>query len=107
MHKLHKSELEKLVALQSNKYKKDVSLILETYYVVLREAILAGYRVDIPELGYFYNKQSKAEPAKEVMSNFTGELTVIPAHEAYNRPTFKFRQKFKSKMREETEGRVL
>ena len=32
MRSLTRSEFERLVALQSNKYKKDVNLILEAYY---------------------------------------------------------------------------
>lgn len=107
MQKLTRSELEKLVALQSNKYKKDVTLILDTYYKVLREAILTGYRVDVPEIGYFYNTQAKAEPEKERFNSLTGGTSITPAHEAYNRPVFRFRKNFKNDMRDETEGRVL
>ena len=36
MQNLTRSEFERLVALQSNKFKKDVSLILDAYYSVLR-----------------------------------------------------------------------
>ena len=45
---LKRSDIDKLVALQSNKYQKDVIVVLDAYYTVLQEAILTGYKVPIP-----------------------------------------------------------
>ena len=70
MRKLTRSELERLVALQSNKYKKDVSIILEAYYSVLKEAIMTGYEVGIPNIGTFSNTQVDAKPARQGINPF-------------------------------------
>ena len=107
MQNLTRSEFERLVALQSNKFKKDVSLILDAYYSVLREALLMGYEVTIPGVGVFSNAQVDAKPAREVINPFTKEYRVLPAQEAFNRPTFRFRPALKKDMKELTLGKVF
>lgn len=107
MQELTRSELEKLVALQSNKYKKDVAVILDTYYTVVREAILAGLKVTIPGVGYFSNTQVNAKPERKGINPNTLEEVIIPPHEAYNKPSFRFRPAIRAEMKENTEGRVL
>ena len=107
MQKLTRSEFERLVALQSNKYKKDVSLILEAYYSVLKEAILMGYAVTIPEVGTFSNAQVEAKPERMGINPYTKERMVIPAQDAFNKPTFRFRPALKNQMKEETLGNVF
>ncbi|MBQ3502430.1 MAG: HU family DNA-binding protein [Clostridia bacterium] len=107
MRKLTRSELERLVALQSNKYKKDVSIILEAYYSVLKEAIMTGYEVGIPNIGTFSNTQVDAKPARQGINPFTKEKMMLPAQQAFNKPTFRFRPAIKAEMKEETLGRVF
>lgn len=107
MQNLTRSEFERLVALQSNKFKKDVSLILDAYYSVLREALLMGYEVTIPGIGVFSNAQVDAKPAREGINPFTKEYRVLPAQEAFNRPTFRFRPALKKDMKELTLGKVF
>jgi DNA-binding protein HU-beta len=107
MRKLTGSELERLVALQSRKYKKDVSLILEAYYSVLKEAIMTGYQVTIPKIGTFSNAQVDAKPARQGINPFTKEKIILPAQEAFNKPVFRFRPALKSEMKEETSGKVF
>ena len=107
MQNLTRSEFERLVALQANKFKKDVSLILDAYYSVLREALLMGYEVTIPGVGVFSNAQVDAKPAREGINPFTKEYRVLPAQEAFNRPTFRFRPALKKDMKELTLGKVF
>jgi nucleoid DNA-binding protein len=107
MQNLTRSEFERLVALQSNKFKKDVSLILDAYYSVLREALLMGYEVTIPGVGVFSNAQVEAKPEREGINPFTKEYRVLPAQEAFNRPTFRFRPALKKDMKELTLGKVF
>lgn len=107
MQNLTRSEFERLVALQSNKFKKDVSLILDAYYSVLREALLMGYEITIPGVGVFSNAQVDAKPAREGINPFTKEYRVLPAQEAFNRPTFRFRPALKKDMKELTLGKVF
>ena len=107
MQKLTRSEFERLVALQSNKYKKDVSLILEAYYSVLKEAILMGYAVTSPEIGTFSNSQVEAKPERIGINPHTKERMKLPAQDAFNKPTFRFRPALKNQMKEETLGKVF
>ena len=107
MQNLTRSEFERLVALQSNKFKKDVSLVLECYYEVLREALLMGYEVTIPGVGVFANAQVDAKPEREGINPFTKEYRIIPAQEAFNKPTFRFRPALKKEMKERTLGKVF
>lgn len=107
MQKITRSELEKLVALHSGKYKKDVTLILDAYYTVVREAILAGLKVDMPGIGSFSNSQMNAKEERRGVNPKTLEETFFPAHDAYNKPTFRFKHSIKSEMRENTEGQVF
>jgi nucleoid DNA-binding protein len=107
MRSLTRSEFERLVALQSNKYKKDVSLILEAYYTVLKEAILTGYEVTVPGIGVFTNMQMDAKPPRNGVNPQTKEPMIIPAQDAFNRPAFRFRPALKAEMKEETLGKVF
>ena len=107
MRSLTRSELERLVALQSNKYKKDVNLILEAYYTVLKEAILLGYEVTVPGIGVFSNIQIDAKPERNGFNPQTKEPMILPAQDAFNRPTFRFRPALKTEMKEETLGKVF
>lgn len=107
MRSLTRSEFERLVALQSNKYKKDVNLILEAYYTVLKEAILMGYEVTVPGIGVFSNGQVDAKPERQGINPHTKETITIPACSAFNRPTFRFRPALKAQMKEETLGKVF
>ena len=107
MRSLTRSEFERLVALQSNKYKKDVSLILEAYYTVLKEAILTGYEVTVPGIGVFTNIQMYAKPPRNGVNPQTKEPMILPAQDAFNRPAFRFRPALKAEMKEETLGKVF
>jgi len=107
MQDLTRSEFERLVALQSSKYKKDVSVILDAYYVVIKEALLQGYKVTIPGIGTLSNSQVEAKPAQEKINPFTKERYKVPAQDAFNKPTFKFRPAFKKEMKERTLGKVF
>lgn len=107
MQELKRDDIERLVALQSNKYKKDVQLILDTYYTVLREAILTGLKISIPGVGSFSNTQVNAKPERMGVHPATREETVFPAHEAFNKPTFRFKPGVRAEMRERTEGKVF
>ena len=107
MQTLTKSEFEKLVALQSNKYKKDVSLVLDAFYTVLREAILTGYEISLPNVGTFANSQVDAKPERMGINPHTKEKMMLPAQQAYNKPTFRFKPSLKAQMKEETLGKVL
>lgn len=107
MQSLTKSEFERLVALKSHKYKKDVSVILDAYYSVLKEIILTGYEISIPGIGVFANKQIEAKPEREKMNYFTKEYYTLPAQDAFNKPTFKFRPALSKAMKERTLGKVF
>ena len=107
MRSLTRSEFERLVALQSNKYKKDVSLILDAYYTVLREALLTGYEVSVPGIGTFSNAQVDAKPARIGFNPHTKEPMPIAGCDAFNRPIFRFRPALKADMKEETLGKVF
>jgi nucleoid DNA-binding protein len=107
MQSLTKSEFERLVALKSHKYKKDVSVILDAYYSVLKEVILTGYEISIPGIGVFANKQIEAKPEREKMNYFTKEYYTLPAQDAFNKPTFKFRPALSKAMKERTLGKVF
>lgn len=107
MQELKRSDIDKLVALQSNKYQKDVIAILDAYYIVLQEAILTGYKVPIPKIGYFSNSQVDPKPERMGYNIYTKEPTLLPAQDAYNKPVFKFSKPLKERMKEETLGKVL
>lgn len=107
MQRLTRSELEKLVALQSNKYKKDVSVILDTYYSVLREALLLGYSINVPGVGSYSNSQMGAKEERYGKNPMTGEQVVFRAHDAYNKPIFRFKESIRDEMRDATEGKVF
>lgn len=107
MQELKRSDIDKLVALQSNKYRKDVTAILDAYYVVLQEAILTGYKVPVPKIGHFSNSQVDQKPERMGYSIKEQTQVLLPAQEAFNKPTFKFGKSFKDKMKEETLGKVL
>lgn len=107
MQKLTRVELEKLIALQSNKYRKDVTLILDTYYSVLRDAILLGYKVDVPGIGCYSNSQISAKEERVGKMPRTGEEVVFRAHGAYNKPMFRFKNSIREEMKEATEGKVF
>ena len=107
MHELKRTDINKLVALQSNKYQKDVIAILDAYYMVLQEAILTGYKVPIPKIGTFGNSQVDAKPERMGYNPQTNEPMMLPAQDAFNKPVFKFSKVFKDAMKEETLGKVL
>lgn len=107
MRKLTRAEFERLVALQSNKYKKDVSLVLEAFYSVLKEAILTGYEVSLPGIGTFSNSQVDAKPERDGINPFTKEKMTLPAQPAFNKPTFRFRPALKTQMKDETLNKVF
>lgn len=107
MQELRKGDIDKLVALQSNKYQKDVSVILDAFYTVLQEAILTGYKVSLPRIGVFSNAQVEPKGERQKYNLQSGDWMTLPAQDAYNRPTFKFSKLLKDKMKEETIGRVL
>ena len=90
-----------------DKYKKDVSVILDAYYSVLKEVILTGYEISIPGIGVFANKQIEAKPEREKMNYFTKEYYTLPAQDAFNKPTFKFRPALSKAMKERTLGKVF
>lgn len=102
-----RSEIVALVALESNKYKKDVAYILDTYYLVIREAILKGIKVSIPGVGSFTNTEVKAKEERQARDLNTGEMMTIPAHKEFNKPKFIFKPGLKSDMRKLTEGNTL
>lgn len=106
-NELTRSEIINLVANQSGKFKKDVSLILDVYYLVIRECILAGLKVTIPGVCSFSNSQSNPKPEREAINPNTGEKIIVPAHEAFNKPICRFKPGIKTEMREKTEGRVI
>lgn len=107
MHNLTRSEFERLVALQSKKYKKDVSLILDAYYSVLKEALLMGYEVTLPGIGVFGNAQVEAKPERQGINPHTKEKMMLPAQSAFNKPVFRFRPVFKKEMKDKTLGDVF
>lgn len=107
MQEITRSEVEKLVALQSNKYKKDVALILDTYYTVIREAILAGLKVTIPGVCSFSNSEVSAKGERTILHPVTLEEIIVPGNDPYNKPSCRFKPSIKSEMRELTEGRVF
>jgi nucleoid DNA-binding protein len=107
MQELKRSDIDKLVALQSNKYQKDVIAVLDAYYIVLQEAILTGYKVPIPKIGYFSNSQVDPRPERMGYNIYTREPMLLPAQDAYNKPIFRFSKPLKDKMKEETLGKVL
>jgi nucleoid DNA-binding protein len=107
MQRLTRVELERLIALQSNKYRKDVALVLDAYYSVLRDAILLGYRIDVPGIGSYSNSQMNAKEERIGKMPKTGEEIVIPAHDAYNKPIFRFKDSIRNEMKEATEGKVF
>lgn len=107
MHELKRSDVVKLVALQSNKYQKDVVEILDAYYTVLQEAILTGYKITIPKIGTFGNSQVDAKPERMGYNPQTAEPMMLSAQEAFNKPVFRFSPTFKETMKQETLGKVL
>ena len=107
MQDLSRNEFERLVALKSHKFKKDVSVVLDAYYSVLKEVILTGYEVTIPGIGTFSNAQVEAKPEREKINYFTKETYVLPAQDSFNKPTFKFKPSLKKIMKEQTLGNVF
>lgn len=107
MHELKRTDITKLVALQSNKYQKDVAQILDAYYTVLQEAILTGYKVPIPKIGTFGNSQVDAKPERMGYNPQANEPMILPAQDAFNKPVFRFSPAFKDIMKQETLGKVL
>ena len=55
----------------------------------------------------FSNAQVEAKPEREGINPFTKEYRVLPAQEAFNRPTFRFRPALKKDMKELTLGKVF
>ena len=107
MQELRKGDIDKLVALQSNKYQKDVSVVLDAFYSVLQEAILTGYKISLPRIGVFSNAQVEPKGERQKYNLHDGTWITLPEQDAYNRPTFKFSKLLKDRMKEETMGKVL
>jgi nucleoid DNA-binding protein len=107
MQELKRSDIDKLVALQSNKYQKDVVAVLDAYYVVLQEAILTGYKVPVPKIGFYSNSQVDPKPERRGYNVREGAPMILPAQDGFNKPIFKFSKTLKDKMKEETLGKVL
>ena len=55
----------------------------------------------------FANKQIEAKPEREKMNYFTKEYYTLPAQDAFNKPTFKFRPALSKAMKERTLGKVF
>lgn len=69
--------------------------IIDCYCMLLKEAALRGFRITIPNVGYIYNKPESLNHRK-LKAGFVD----------YNRPEFKFFEKFKKEMKEKTEGNL-
>lgn len=107
MQDITRDEVAKLVAKYTGRPKKDCVQILDTFYIVAREAILAGLTVTIPGVCSLSNTQVAAKDSREYYCGLSDSKVVTEAHEAYNKPHCKFKPGIKQEMREKTEGRVF
>ena len=58
-------------------------------------------------IGVFSNIQIDAKPERNGFNPQTKEPMILPAQDAFNRPTFRFRPALKTEMKEETLGKVF
>lgn len=107
MKDITKGEVAKLVAKYTGRTKKDCEQILDTYYIVLKEIILAGLSVGIPGVCSMSNVQVSAKQGSEYYSEMIGKQITTSGHEAYNKPYCRFKQGIRDEMRERTEGKVF
>lgn len=76
--------------------RSDVENVLDCYQMLLYEALIRGFSVNLPEIGYFTNKYM---PAKEGTYNFGEDQNGEYSTPEYNKPKFYFHTAFSNKMR--------
>lgn len=107
MQDITRGEVAKLVAKYTGHSKKDCAHILDTYYIVVKEALLAGLNITIPGVCSLSNTQVSAKESREYYSSLSDKNIVTTAHEAYNKPYCRFKPGIRQEMRDRTEGKVF
>lgn len=106
-HRLPQTEIEKLIAYETQLPLKHVQRILRSYYHVVREALLSGYSVGMTNVGRFTHTTIKSKPERMWYSPLEKKEILIPATEAFNRVLFKPTKSLTIEMKRNTQGNLF
>lgn len=92
---INDKEVVAMISDCTNILRADVKDVLDCYFILLYEAVMDGFRVNFPEIGYFENTYVPSRDG-EIVGR---DGNKIPYHvEEHNKPVFKFYSSFKKEM---------
>lgn len=104
---LKSEEIIRLVSLYTEVDPTTVRKIIRATAVVYREALLKGYRISIQGVGNLKHTVVQPKEEREWFNPLVQRTELIPAHQAYNRPSFAPALSLKEDMRKLTEGHLF
>lgn len=104
---LTKSELVKLIKVETGESQKSIETVMGGLESVLRKALLMGYTVKITGVGVLTHTEIPPRGEHEGYDPYNKKHILVPAREGYNRPAFRVSQKLKKEMKARTLGNVF
>jgi nucleoid DNA-binding protein len=101
------SELISLTAQYAGFSQDVVKEVLNSEAHVIIELLKSGHSVKLPVLGQALLTTTKARAPREFKKPNTGEIIMLEAKEAYQKPAFRFYPAIHKEIKELTEGNLL
>lgn len=103
--KMPQYKIVQLVSTLSGLSRRECKTVINDYITVVRECMMNGFEVVLPEIGIIGSKYHKAKPERYMPNvNHNGEMRLVEAKKEYDSPSFRFSKPFVEEMREATYG---